>query len=41
MEKTQILKALEQSRWKITEASEILGIHRNTLRQKIKKHNLK
>ncbi len=41
MEKTQILKALEQSRWRISEAAEILGIHRNTLRQKIKKHNLK
>ncbi len=41
MEKTQILKALEQSRWRISEASEILGIHRNTLRQKIKKHNLR
>ncbi len=41
MEKTQILKALEQSRWRISEAAEILGIHRNTLRQKINKHNLK
>ena len=41
MEKTQIVKALEKAHWKISEAARILGIHRNTLTQKIKKHNIK
>lgn len=41
MEKSQILKALEQAHWKKTKASELLGIHRNTLTQKMKKYNLK
>ncbi len=41
MEKSQIVKALEQSHWKISGAAEILGIHRNTLSQKMRKHNIK
>jgi transcriptional regulator with PAS, ATPase and Fis domain len=41
MEKSQIIKALEKAHWKISEAARILGIHRNTLTQKIKKHNIK
>lgn len=41
MEKTQIMKALEKAHWKVSEAAKILGIHRNTLTQKIKKHNIK
>lgn len=41
MEKSQIVKALEKSHWKVTRASELLGIHRNTLSQKMKKYNLK
>lgn len=41
MEKSQILKALEKAHWKKTAASELLGIHRNTLTQKMKKYNLK
>jgi len=40
MEKAQILKALEQARWRISEAAKILGVHRNTLRMKMKRHNL-
>lgn len=41
MEKSQIIMALEQSHWKISEAAGILGIHRNTLSQKMKKLNIK
>ena len=41
MEKAQIVRALEQSKWKISKASELLGIHRNTLCQKMKKYRLK
>jgi transcriptional regulator with PAS, ATPase and Fis domain len=41
MEKSQILKALEKSHWKMTKAANLLGIHRNTLTQKMKKYNLK
>lgn len=41
MEKSQIVKALEQSHWKISGAAEILGIHRNTLSQKMKRHGIK
>ncbi len=33
MEKSQILKALEKAHWKMSKASELLGIHRNTLTQ--------
>jgi two-component system response regulator AtoC len=41
MEKTQILKALEKAHWKMSKAAELLGIHRNTLTQKMKKYKLK
>ncbi len=41
MEKSQILKALEKARWKMSKAAELLGIHRNTLTQKMKKYRLK
>ncbi len=41
MEKSQIIKALERSRWKVSKAAELLGIHRNTLSQKMKKYQLK
>lgn len=41
MEKSQIIKALEKSHWKVTKAAELLGIHRNTLSQKMKKYSLK
>lgn len=41
MEKSQIIKALERSRWKVSRAAELLGIHRNTLSQKMKKYQLK
>ncbi len=37
MEKSQIVNALDQSRWNISEAAKILGIHRNTLSQKMKR----
>jgi len=41
MEKSQIIKALERSRWKVSRAADLLGIHRNTLSQKMKKYQLK
>ncbi len=40
IEKAQIIAALTKSRWKISEAAAILGIHRNTLRQKMIKFNI-
>lgn len=41
MEKVQIVNALEQAHWKISEAAGILGIHRNTLTQKMKRLNIR
>jgi len=41
MERGHILRILREAGWNQTRASEILKIHRNTLREKIKKFNLK
>ncbi len=41
MEKSQIINALEISHWKISEAASILGVHRNTLSQKMKRFGIK
>lgn len=41
MEKQQILRALESAHWRISKAAELLGIHRNTLTQKMKRLNIK
>ncbi|MFQ6066528.1 MAG: helix-turn-helix domain-containing protein [bacterium] len=39
-EKTLIEEALKNTRWNQTETARILGIHRNTLRRKIKQFNI-
>jgi two-component system, NtrC family, response regulator AtoC len=41
MERNHILRVLREAGWNQTKASEILQIHRNTLREKIRKFNLK
>jgi len=41
MEKEYISKALEATSWNFTEAAAILGIHRNTLRLKLKEYGIK
>ncbi len=41
IERGHILQILEEAGWNQTKAAEILGIHRNTLREKIKKFELK
>ena len=41
MEKLQIYNALRKSNWNQTKAAESLGIHRNTLREKIKKFDIR
>ena len=41
IEKNHILKILEKTGWNLSEAARILGIHRNTLRLKIKEFDLK
>jgi len=41
IEKNHILKILEKTDWNLSEAARILGIHRNTLRLKIKEFDLK
>jgi transcriptional regulator with PAS, ATPase and Fis domain len=41
MERAQIISALEQAHWKISEAAGIMGIHRNTLTQKMKRLRIK
>lgn len=41
IEKNHILKILEKTDWNLSEAARVLGIHRNTLRLKIKEFNLK
>ncbi|MFQ5869072.1 MAG: sigma-54-dependent transcriptional regulator [Candidatus Zixiibacteriota bacterium] len=40
MEKEYIFKALEATSWNFTEAAAILGIHRNTLRLKLKEYGI-
>lgn len=40
MEREQIWKALEATSWNFTEAAAILGIHRNTLRLKLKEYGI-
>ncbi|MGC8765917.1 MAG: sigma-54 interaction domain-containing protein [Brevinematia bacterium] len=40
IEKAQIIVALEKTHWKISEAAALLGIHRNTLRQKMSKFKI-
>ena len=41
IEKKHIEKVIRMTKGKIGKASEILGIHRNTLREKLKKYNIK
>lgn len=41
MEKVQIYDALQKNNWNQTKAAELLGIHRNTLREKIKKLDIR
>ncbi len=41
MEKQHIRTALEAASWNFTEAAAILGIHRNTLRLKLKEYGIK
>jgi DNA-binding NtrC family response regulator len=41
IEKIQIKKVLEKTGWNLSEAAERLGIHRNTLRLKIKEYGIK
>ncbi|MFN4216751.1 MAG: sigma-54 interaction domain-containing protein [Brevinematales bacterium] len=41
MEKQQIIKALDSAHWRISRAAELLGIHRNTLTQKMKRLGIK
>ena len=40
LEKNHILKVLEKTNWNLGKAAEILGIHRNTLRLKIKEYDI-
>lgn len=41
MEKVQIYDALQKNNWNQTKAADSLGIHRNTLREKIKKFDIR
>jgi|UniRef100_A0A7V3RIG1 DNA-binding NtrC family response regulator len=41
VEKNHIMEILKKTNWNITESARRLGIHRNTLRLKIKEYNLK
>jgi DNA-binding NtrC family response regulator len=41
LEKNQILKVLEKTNGNLSQAAELLGIHRNTLRLKIKEYDIK
>jgi DNA-binding NtrC family response regulator len=41
LEKERILDVLARNRWNQSKAAEVLGIHRNTLREKIRKFGLK
>ncbi len=40
VERNHILKVLKMTDWNISRAAELLGIHRNTLREKIKRYRL-
>jgi DNA-binding NtrC family response regulator len=40
VEKEHILKILKQTDWNLNKTAEILGIHRNTLRLKLKEYNI-
>jgi two-component system response regulator AtoC len=40
LEKNHILKVLEKTNWNLGQASEILGIHRNTLRLKMREYDI-
>ena len=40
LEKFHIKKILDQMDWNIGKSAEVLGIHRNTLRMKIKEYGL-
>jgi len=41
MERQQIIRALDNAHWRISKAAELLGIHRNTLTQKMKRLGIK
>lgn len=41
LEKERILEVLYQNGWNQSKAAELLGIHRNTLRDKIRKLDIK
>ncbi|MCL4514713.1 MAG: sigma-54 dependent transcriptional regulator [Firmicutes bacterium] len=41
LEKEHIFQVLREAKWNQTRAAELLGIHRNTLRKKIERFNLK
>ena len=41
LEKERILEVLDQNGWNQSKAAELLGIHRNTMRDKIRKLNIK
>jgi len=40
LEKKHIRKVMQMTGWKIKDAAELLGIHRNTLREKLRKYGL-
>jgi len=40
MEKSHILNILEKTDWNLGQTAEILGIHRNTLRLKMKEYGI-
>ena len=41
MEKSHIERVLRKTGWNLSESARILGIHRNTLRAKIKEYKIK
>ncbi|URA10690.1 sigma-54 interaction domain-containing protein [Thermospira aquatica] len=41
LEKQQIIRALDSAHWRISRAAQLLGIHRNTLTQKMKRLGIK
>jgi transcriptional regulator of acetoin/glycerol metabolism len=40
MERNALLRALESSRWNVSQAARLLGITRDALRYRIEKHGL-